>query len=620
MKKYWINLLALAVLAGCTAEPAVNEVPQDEDFITIIADAGGDDAETRTVRQESGAVYWSPGDEIIVFSKANAAGGRFTSSETQPKQRVSFQGKVEDKPSSSGYLYGVYPYDPSFTFDGTNVTATVPAEQEGVAGSFARGAFLSAARSRTQSMTFSHLGGGVKFSVTEEGITSVTIRGGEEEPLAGRVAFSIGSDGAPQVKSVLTPEVAVTLTAPDGGTFEVGKAYHIATLPADLPSGFTLLFEREDGKVAARTISKPVTIQRGHFLKLMEADKDLTFTDIEFELMTPSVELTAKGQDFVVRVRSFEEPHFDIFDEWITFVKCVGDRRIGADYYFHAARNKEMEERTGYISVCSDTNCYMVEVEQEAASGDWTEEAFVHRSLGMRFTATWCGWCPYMNKSFYRAKEILGDRFEIVNLHASSSDLAFSETDYLADLYQIEGYPTGVIDGRVDIDNATDIEVGAQYVVNAFQEQEATYPTVTSFEFASSISESTVSVDLVVYAKETDNYKLTVLVLENGIVGYQADNGEGAHQDYHHDRIARLALTAIDGDSFTLTGGEEKNFSLTGVLPVGCNPDNLEVLVYVQRPFGSQPRKQSHSYYGDYYVDNSRSAALGAEAELEFAD
>ena len=618
MKKYWINLLALAVLAGCTAEPVVPEAPQDEDLMTIIADAA-EDAETRTVRQENGSVYWSPGDEIIVFSKAGAAGGRFTSSETTPKQRVSFQGKVDDKPSPAGYLYGVYPYDPSFTFDGTNLTAAVPVEQEGVAGSFAQGAYLSVGRSRTQSMTFYHLGGGVKFSVTEEGITSVTLRGGTDEPLAGKVSFSVGGDGIPQIKSVLTPEVSVVLTAPDGGTFEVGKAYHIATLPVDLPNGLTLMFEREDGRIASRKVSKPLTIQRGHFLKLMEADKDLTFTDVEFELLTPSVQLTAKGQDFVVRVRSFEEPHFDIFDDWITFVKCVGDRRVGADYIFHANRNKETEDRSGYISVCSDTNCYMVEVEQAAASGDWTEESFVHRSLGMRFTATWCGWCPYMNTAFYKAKDLLDGRFEIVNLHVAGSELVFSGTSSLESVYNIDSYPTGIVDGRVEILNYEDTDRTAQNVVNAVQEQEATYPVVTAFEFSSSLSGSTVSVDLVVYAQETDDYKLTVLVLENGIIGKQSDYGEGTHQDYHHDRIARLALTSINGDAFNLAKGEERNFSLTGVLPVGCNPGNLEILVYVQRPFGSQTVISSGNY-GGYYVDNACSAAVGTTAELEFAD
>ena len=128
-----------------------------------------------------------------------------------------------------------------------------------------------------------------------------------------------------------------------------------------------------------------------------------------------------------------------------------------------------------------------------------------------------------------------------------------------------------------------------------------------------------VSVNLTVYVKEPDTYKLTAFVLENGIVGYQADNGEGAHQDYHHDRIARLALTSVTGDIFSASAGEKKTFTLSGTVPAGCNPDNLEILVYVQRPFGSQNRIQSGDY-GDYYVDNARSAAVGTTAQLEFAD
>ncbi|MBQ9192324.1 MAG: Omp28-related outer membrane protein [Bacteroidales bacterium] len=616
MKKYWINLLALTVLAGCTAEPLATDRTEDGNVMTLIADT--EDGETRTVRQDDGAVYWNPGDEIIVFTQPNVPGGRFTNTETKAKQRASFQGKVDDKPTA-GYLYAVYPYDPAFTFNGTSITATVPAVQQGVAGSFDPHAFLSAGRTRTQSMTFYHLGGGVKFTLTEEGITSVTLRGGADEALAGKVSFSIDSKGIPEIQSIDGPEVSITLTAPDGGTFEVGKAYHIATLPVDLPNGFTLLFEREDGRVADRRVTKPAAIQRGHFLKLTDVDKDLTFTDIEFELMTSSVNISSKGQDFSIRVRSFEEPHFDIYADWITLVKTVGDRRIGADYVFHAARNKETEERTGYIAVCSDTNCFMVDVNQEAASGDWTEEDFVHHSLGMRFTATWCGWCPYMNTAFYKAKDLLDGRFEIVNLHASSSELAFSGTSALESVYGIGGYPTGIVDGRVDIANYSDTDYTAQNVVNAVKEQEATYPVVTAFEFSSSLSGSTVSVDLTVYAKVADTYKLTALVLENGIIGNQSDNGEGAHSDYHHDRIARLALTSITGDPFTASAGDEKAFTLSGTVPAGCNLDNLEVLVYVQRPFGSQTVISSGNY-GGYYVDNSRSAAVGTTAELEFAD
>lgn len=617
MKKYWSYLIPLALLAGCTAETLVTEESGEGDLMTLVADLGEEDG-TRTVRQADGKVFWSPGDEIAVFTKAGNP-ARFTSSETQSKQRVNFQGKVDDKPTSAGYLYAIYPYDPSTTFDGSAFHASVPAQQTAVEDSFDPKAFISGGSSRTQSVSFKHLGGGVKFSVVEEGITAVTLYGVNEEPLAGQVTFTIGSDGVPTLKSVPAPEAFVTLTAPDGGTFEPGKYYHIATLPASLPDGFTLLFEREDGRIASRTVSKAVEIQRTHFLKLTEADSGLAFTDVEFELLTPSVNLSAKGQDFVIRVRSYEEPHFDLYADWITFVKSKGDRRVGADYVFHVTRNKETEARTGYVSVCSDTNCYMVDVNQEASDGDWTAKEFAHHSLGMRFTATWCGWCPYMNTSFYKANDLLDGRFEIVNLHASSSDLAFSGTDVLANLYNIGGYPTGIVDARVDIKNDTDTDYVANNVVAAVEEQEANYPVVTAVEFSSSLSGDQVFVNLTVFAQAADTYKLTVLVLENGIIGYQADNGEGAHQDYHHDRIARLALTSVTGDTFSLSKDSEKDFSLTGTLPAGCNPGNLEILVYVQRPFGSQNRIQSGNY-GDYYVDNARSAAVGTTAGLEFAD
>ncbi len=616
MKNYWSYLIPLALLAGCTAEPLATEENGGDSLMTLVADMG--DGDTRTVRQDDGKVFWSPGDEIAVFTKAGAP-ARFTSSETQPKQRVSFQGKVDDKPYAASYLYAVYPYDPSTTFDGSAFHATVPARQTAVEDSFDPKAFLSGGSSRTQSVTFKHLGGGVKFSVTEEGITAVTLYGVNEEPLAGQVDFAIGSDGVPTLKSVPGPEAYVTLTAPDGGTFEPGKYYHIATLPASLPDGFTLLFEREDGRVASRTVSKAVEIQRTHFLKLTEADRNLTFTDVEFELLTESVNLSAKGQDFVIRVRSYEEPHFDIYADWITFVKSKGDRRVGADYVFHVTRNKETEARTGFVSVCSDTNCYMVDVNQEAPDGNWTTEEFVHHSLGMRFTATWCGYCPMMNTAFQMVKEEVGDKFLYACFYATSGNYGFADMGVLEAQYAVDGYPTGIVDGRRAIGNMQQISATASSIVSAIEETEANYPTVTGVEFSSALSGSTLSVNLDLFAHVADDYKLTVLVLENGIVGHQTDYNDGDHEDFVHDKVVRQALTSVSGDAVTMAEGDEKSFTFSTEIPSGWNKSNLEILVYVQRPFGSQNRIQSGNY-GDYYVDNARSAAVGTTAELEFAD
>ena len=616
MKNYWSYLIPLALLAGCTAEPLATEENGGDNLMTLVADMG--DGDTRTVRQDDGKVFWSPGDEIAVFTKAGAP-ARFTSSETQPKQRVSFQGKVDDKPYAASYLYAVYPYDPSTTFDGSTFHATVPALQTAVEDSFDPKAFLSGGSSRTQSVSFKHLGGGVKFSVTEEGITAVTLYGVNEEPLAGQVDFAIGSDGVPTLKSVPGPEAYVTLTAPDGGTFEPGKYYHIATLPASLPDGFTLLFEREDGRVASRTVSKAVEIQRTHFLKLTEADRDLTFTDVEFELLTESVNLSAKGQDFVIRVRSYEEPHFDIYADWITFVKSKGDRRVGADYVFHVTRNKETEARTGFVSVCSDTNCYMVDVNQEAPDGNWTTEEFVHHSLGMRFTATWCGYCPMMNTAFQMVKEEVGDKFLYACFYATSGNYGFADMGVLEAQYAVDGYPTGIVDGRRIIGNMQQISATAANIISAIEETEANYPTVTGVEFSSALSGSTLSVNLDLFAHVADDYKLTVLVLENGIVGHQTDYNDGDHEDFVHDKVVRQALTSVSGDAVTMAEGDEKSFTFSTEIPSGWNKSNLEILVYVQRPFGSQNRIQSGNY-GDYYVDNASSAAVGTTAELEFAD
>ena len=610
--------LLLAAFVGCTAEPLVTGESREEHVMTLIAETEGG-AETRTVRQEDGRVFWNPGDEIAVFTQAGA-GARFTSSETKPKIRVAFQGSVADKPSSTSYLYALYPYDPSFTFDGSVLHASVPAQQEAVEGSFDPKAFLSAGRSRTQSVTFNHLGGGIKFSVAREGIRSVMLYGSNRESLAGKVDFTVGTDGIPQLQSVSAPESAVTLTAPEGGAFEVGKYYHIATVPVDFPDGFSLLFQMEDGRIATRTIPQSVSVARSHFLMLTDADKDLSFESIGFELDTPVVNLTGKDQDFVIHVRYYQDPHFDILSDWISYVGRVGDPRFGADYVFHALRNREDSDRTGYIAVCSESNCYMVEVNQGVPAG-WMTEEFFHHSLGMRFTATWCGNCPFMNASFKQADERLGGRLEIVNLHTTSSDpaLVFEDMVPLARQYHLPGYPYGIIDGRVDVGASRDIGLIADNTVEAVLQHESTYPVVTGVGLASSLSGSELSVDLDVYAQETDTYRLTVLVLEDGVVGFQHFIGEPDQDDYVHNRIARLALTTVTGDDFTQEAGEVKPFSFTATLADAWNKENLVILAYVQRPFGSQPRIQSGDY-GDYYVDNAASAPVGTTRLVQFAE
>lgn len=225
-----------------------------------------------------------------------------------------------------------------------------------------------------------------------------------------------------------------------------------------------------------------------------------------------------------------------------------------------------------------------------------------------------------MNKSFYLAQDQLAGSFEIVNLHASTSALAFSGTNALASQYKVSGYPTGIVDGRLEIGNETDIEVGAAAVAAAVSDTEARYPVVTSVGLSSSLSGRTATISAEVYCMVADAYKLTVLLLENSIVASQASNETGTYiNDYVHDNIARVAVSSISGDDFSAAAGETRTFQFTATVPDGCNLANMTVLAYVQRPYGSQEIVRSADY-GDYYIDNCRIVPLGETAAPEVSD
>ena len=124
---------------------------------------------------------------------------------------------------------------------------------------------------------------------------------------------------------------------------------------------------------------------------------------------------------------------------------------------FRVAANTVPSERTGMIQFCAGTNCYSVEVRQEAGTQDVDEDlfnkTFYHRSLGMRFTADWCGYCPNMSAAFSTVQEQLPDKFEVINLHGGGSGLSFSSTGVLESQYGISGYPSGIVDGRTEVAN-----------------------------------------------------------------------------------------------------------------------------------------------------------------------
>lgn len=283
-----------------------------------------------------------------------------------------------------------------------------------------------------------------------------------------------------------------------------------------------------------------------------------------------------------------------------------------ATLFIHEGQTNSFTE----IQIPSTTKIVVKGSEEPDDPEGWAGKEFWHKSLGMRFTATWCGYCPNMATSFAKAISQYPNKIEMLNLHPTSSNLGFSGTSKLENIFRITGYPTGMIDYRNSIANYKSNDYTARLIVNAAKETESNYPTKTGISFTSSVSGSKLNLNVKLYIKEKGDYKVTAVLVEDNIIGYQNGGGDS----YNHSSIARVALSDITGDTFSTTADNktvEKNYSVT--IPSSYNKDNLKILVYVLKQYGSQPIIRTADY-GDYYVDNATSAAIGTTKDLIFAD
>ena len=276
MKTRYLLIVALAACA-CSKEAAQYNSGERQVVITAtLEDASG----TRAAVQDGGTqVYWEPGDAIKVFYQG---GGSKFESKCNSMSRVSdfvgslsMVGGANEGASIDQYIWGLYPYRVDATSDGNSVSTTLPSGQTGRAGSFATGTNITLARSDSFGLAFYNVCGGIRFSLTQEGIKRVILEGKNGEPLAG--TFTVAFDGKlPVVQEVSEAETSITLKAPAGGSFQTGVWYYIVALPGTLSNGFKLTFRSEAGKGVVES-SSAVTIKRGIFGSLADVDAGVEF-------------------------------------------------------------------------------------------------------------------------------------------------------------------------------------------------------------------------------------------------------------------------------------------------------------------------------------------------------
>ena len=283
--KYLIYTCIALVGFACTGfEEDYSSIDTEGVEITITAVREGFDPETKTIRESDGTIEWCPSDEISVFYNNNGSGGsKFTAQNTEQTDIAEFRGKLDgftaggEEFTNGKYLYGVYPYSKETKFNDGVVTISVPALQIAVEGTFANGLFPTIARAQGVGLAFYNICGGVKFTVSRNDITSVSFKGNNNERLAGTANVTFDSSEIPFVlDEEIDSKKEITVYAPAGGTFEVGKEYFIVAYPTKLSSGFTMTFRTSGMKEGTYTTNSDVEIQRSVFGVLSQADKNVT--------------------------------------------------------------------------------------------------------------------------------------------------------------------------------------------------------------------------------------------------------------------------------------------------------------------------------------------------------
>ena len=290
--------LASAILAwvACTRNQ-VTVIP-DAQGLSLIAKTEGS-AESKTIVEEGTThVLWERGDAIKVFSGAKS--GKFTTDITESSTTATFKGTLGADTWTEGMdLWAVYPFSEEASFDGRSITTSLLSEQTARTGSFGQDMNLSVAHSTTSTLQFYNVGGGVRFSLSQEGIQKVILEGMDGEVLAGKVRIGF-QDGVPAILDVTEGKTSITLTPSEGESFEKDRWYYFVASPGSLDKGFKLHFQKGDN-YGSRVFEKGVTVKRGIYGTLTQADKGAVYTTVSDNIIHFKDEL----------VKSIVVKHFD---------------------------------------------------------------------------------------------------------------------------------------------------------------------------------------------------------------------------------------------------------------------------------------------------------------------
>ena len=230
---------------------------------------------------------------------------------------------------------------------------------------------------------------------------------------------------------------------------------------------------------------------------------------------------------------------------------------------------------------------------------------FIRRSLVVRLTSTNCGYCPGMEEQLMEAAEANPGRIVPVNMYGymtGDDGLVYVDYDPYADAFDVSAYPTSVVNNYARMENSVSSQAEAfgQLVKEAAENR----PSATCVAGVVTERSGTLDIDLSIASRETGNYGIGMLVLEDSIEYYQAGKG----WQYVHDNVLLgICAPLFSGEETALSAGTVEHVSVSVPVPDWTvNPANLHIVVYMTKKGsydGCVPGIVYDDYCG-YVVDN----------------
>lgn len=290
------------------------------------------------------------------------------------------------------------------------------------------------------------------------------------------------------------------------------------------------------------------------------------------------------------------------------------------------ANDGEVRTAEIYLNGVDGTVKDTIEVSQMGELvADFSRE-FIRRSLIMKITGNWCGWCPMLSLSAHEAMDLYPNHIELVNFYTGSGALTCRSVSIFENFFGTSGAPYAFFNYYASSGNYNGgYTIARDEFVNLAKEAVETeeLKSNTVIGGVASVDGGSVNVTVNIASKEAGTYNVCAFLLEDGVIGQQSDYA-GIIEDqrnYEHSDILRATFTDEFGDEYTFAAQDNQTINLTLEVPSNVqNVENLHVLVFTTRD-GTFKGSAGYKYqnYG-YVVDNVSDIPVNGFAMFEYED